>query len=185
MDYFIVPDQLTFRAKNCWSKIRESYSMPPEEMNSLPPEKRESYRKHFQRFDKDGNGQIDPKELLVLMQAVGQNPSKAEVEDMIHEVDTDGTGTIGFEEFLFLMEKYGKEVKIEEQLRKAFKVFDKNGDGLISAKELKEVMMNLGEKMSEDEVIDMIAEADLDGDGVIDYEEFIVMMTQDSKFQVI
>lgn len=168
----------TYSTEILWSKVRESCSAPPEDMFPITREKRETYRYQFQMFDKDGNGQIDNKELMILMQAIGQNPSKAEVEDMIHEVDSDGNGTIDFDEFIFLMEKYGKDVKVEEQLRAAFVVFDKDKDGFISAEELKKVMMNLGEKMSEDEVADMIAEADLDGDGVIDYEEFIAMMSK-------
>ena len=50
------------------------------------------------------------------------------------------------------------------------KVFDKNGDGYISAGELRQVMMTLGEKLSDDEVEEMIREADVDGDGLVNYE---------------
>lgn len=50
------------------------------------------------------------------------------------------------------------------------RVFDKNNDGLISSVELRHVMTNLGEKLSEEEVDDMIKEADLDGDGMVNYE---------------
>lgn len=139
----------------------------------------ENYRKSFKLFDKNGDGEIDVKELTQLMRAIGQNPSSAEVEEMIHEVDNDGTGTIDFDEFIVLMERFGKDPQeTEMQLRAAFKVFDKNKDGFISVRELKEVMMNLGEKMTDDEFEDMIVEADVDGDGQIDYEEFIAMMTK-------
>ena len=55
-------------------------------------------------------------------------------------------------------------------LRDAFKVFDKNGDGFISAAELKCAMTTLGERLTEQEVSDMIEEADVNGDGQIDYE---------------
>lgn len=142
----------------------------------------EQYRKTFKLFDKNGDGEIDVKELIQLMRTIGQNPSTAEAEDMIHEVDLDGTGTIDFEEFIVLMERFGKDPEeTEKNLRAAFTVFDKNKDGFISVKELKDVMMNLGEKMTDDEFDDMIAEADIDGDGQIDYEEFIAMMTQNMK----
>ena len=50
------------------------------------------------------------------------------------------------------------------------RVFDKNNDGLISSTELRHVMTNLGEKLSDEEVDDMIREADLDGDGMVNYE---------------
>lgn len=142
----------------------------------------ENYKKSFKLFDKNGDGEIDVKELTQLMRAIGQNPSTAEAEDMIHEVDIDGTGTIDFEEFIVLMERFGKDPhETEMQLRAAFKVFDKNKDGFISARELRDIMMNLGEKMTDDEVEDMIAEADIDGDGQIDYEEFIAMVTKNME----
>lgn len=55
-------------------------------------------------------------------------------------------------------------------------MFDRDGNGLISAAELRHVMTNLGEKLTEEEVDEMIREADIDGDGHINYEEFVRMM---------
>lgn len=60
-------------------------------------------------------------------------------------------------------------MKILDNCREAFRVFDRNGDGFISAPELRLVMTNLGEKLTDEEVEDMIREADLDGDGVVSY----------------
>jgi len=59
----------------------------------------------------------------------------------------------------------------------AFMVFDKDGNGFISAAELRHVMTNLGEKLTDEEVDEMIREADIDGDGQVNYEEFVTMMT--------
>ena len=58
-----------------------------------------------------------------------------------------------------------------------FSVFDKDGNGYISAAELRHVMTNLGEKLTDEEVDEMIREADIDGDGQVNYEEFVAMMT--------
>jgi calmodulin len=69
-----------------------------------------------------------------------------------------------------------KDTDTEEELVEAFKVFDRDGNGLISAAELRHVMTNLGEKLTDDEVDEMIREADIDGDGHINYEEFVRMM---------
>lgn len=63
-----------------------------------------------------------------------------------------------------------KDTDSEEEIKEAFKVFDKDGNGYISAAELRHVMTNLGEKLSENEVDEMIREADVDGDGQINYE---------------
>lgn len=64
----------------------------------------------------------------------------------------------------------------EEEIREAFKVFDKDGNGFISAAELRHVMTNLGEKLTDEEVDEMIREADVDGDGQVNYDEFVKMM---------
>ena len=83
---------------------------------------------------------------------MGQKPTEMEVKDMIGEADADGNGTIEFPEFLALMEKWGclsggfnfwefsfAESMSEEELKEAFEVYDKDGNGQISALELKQV----------------------------------------------
>jgi calmodulin len=64
----------------------------------------------------------------------------------------------------------------EDEMREAFKVFDSDGDGMISSDELRQIMANLGEKLTTEEVEEMVREADIDGDGEINYEEFVKMM---------
>ncbi|XP_075747472.1 neo-calmodulin-like isoform X2 [Rhipicephalus microplus] len=86
--------------------------------------------------------------------------------------------TIDFPEFLTIMAK--EEVRsndVDEEIREAFKVFDRNGDGFVSAAELRHVMTTMGEKLTHEEVDEMIREADQDGDGRINYEEFVNMVT--------
>merc|ERR1719493_651802 len=75
-----------------------------------------------------------------------------------------------------------KDTDTEEELIEAFRVFDKDGNGFISAAGLRHVMTNLGEKLTDEEVDEMIREADIDGDGQVNYEEFVTMMT--SKLQL-
>ena len=82
----------------------------------------------------------------------------------------EGNGTIDFPEFLTMMARKMKETDSEEEIREAFRVFDKDGNGFISAAELRHVMTNLGEKLTDEEVDEMIREADIDGDGQVNYE---------------
>merc|ERR1711924_557064 len=104
------------------------------------------------------------------------------LQDMINEVDADGNGTIDFPEFCTLMARKMKDTDTEEELIEAFRVFDKDGNGFISAAELRHIMTNLGEKLTDEEGDEMIREADIDGDGQINYEEFVkVMMAKGAR----
>ncbi|CAH0563823.1 unnamed protein product [Brassicogethes aeneus] len=135
------------------------------------------FKEAFMLFDKDEDGQITMAELGVVMRSLGQRPTETELRDMLNEVDQDGNGTIEFNEFLQMMSKKMKDADGEEELKEAFRVFDKNNDGLISSIELRHVMTSLGERLTEEEVDDMIKEADLDGDGQVNYEEFVSILT--------
>ncbi|XP_078612782.1 uncharacterized protein LOC144882674 [Branchiostoma floridae x Branchiostoma japonicum] len=149
--------------------------------DQLTEEQISEFREAFELFDKDGNGSIDAGELGTVMKSLGQKPTETELQDMINEVDTDGDGTIDFTEFLTMMTQKMKDMHKEDELRDSFKVFDKDGNGVISAEELRQVMTNLGEKLTDEEVDEMIREADLDGDGQVNFEEFVRMMNDKSK----
>ena len=110
------------------------------------------------------------------MKSLGQHPTDAELDDMIRMVDVDGNGTIDFPEFITMMAKKSKDGNSEEEILDAFKVFDTDGNGFISAAELKHIMFNLGENMTDEEIDEMIRQADIDGDGQINYEEFVKMI---------
>ncbi|KAJ7489346.1 calmodulin 1 [Mycena latifolia] len=135
------------------------------------------FKEAFSLFDKDGDGTITTLELGTVMRSLGQNPTEGELQDMINEVDADGNGTIDFNEFLAMMAKKFQDTDSEEEIRQAFAVFDKDGNGTISVSELQQVMRSLGEKLTDREVEEMIREADTDGDGEINYDEFLKMMT--------
>ena len=107
---------------------------------------------------------------LQVMRTHGFNPTEEDLKDMIRNVDTNSNGAIDFNEFIDMMVKRGSNV--EEDVAHAFKVFDRDGDGLITAEELRLTMNNLGEPITEEEVKAMIAEADIDGDGKINFAEF-------------
>ena len=64
----------------------------------------------------------------------------------------------------------------EYQYKKAYKIFDKKKDGVICCAELKHIMTNLGEGLSDNEIQEMMNEADLNRDGLLDYEEFLNIM---------
>eukprot|EP00929_Paragymnodinium_shiwhaense_P091249 TRINITY_DN5126_c0_g1_i1.p1 TRINITY_DN5126_c0_g1~~TRINITY_DN5126_c0_g1_i1.p1 ORF type:complete len:961 (+),score=239.83 TRINITY_DN5126_c0_g1_i1:79-2883(+) len=126
-----------------------------------------------------GEGTVTTKDLGTIMRSLGQNPTEAELRDMVNEVDADGNGTVDFPEFLSLMARKMKDTDSEEELVEAFKVFDRDGSGFIDVAEIRHVMSNLGERITDEELDEMTREADVDGNGRIDYEEFVKMMMCD------
>lgn len=146
--------------------------------DSLTDEQVAEFREAFSLFDKNGDGQITTQELGAVMRSLAQNPSESELLDMINEVDADNNGSIDFPEFLAMMARKMKDTDSEEEIKEAFKVFDRDNNGYISAAELRHVMTSIGEKLTDDEVDEMIREADGDGDGRINYQEFVQLMLQ-------
>ncbi|KAK2105488.1 calmodulin-like 3 [Saguinus oedipus] len=144
--------------------------------DQLTEEQITEFKEAFSLFDKDGDGCITTRELGTVMRSLGQNPTEAELQDMMREIDQDGNGTVDFPEFLGMMARKMRDTDSEEEIREAFRVFDKDGDGFVSASELRHIMTRLGEKLSDEEVEEMIRAADTDGDGQVNYEEFVRML---------
>ncbi|XP_042207366.1 calmodulin-A-like [Homarus americanus] len=136
------------------------------------------FREAFRLFDKDGDGTITKDELGLFMRNLGQFTTEEELDVILDEIDIDGDGTFSFNEFVEIVcnmsgggERPGEDE--EKELRDAFKIFDKHGRGYICASDLRAVLQCLGEDLSEEEIEDMIREVDIDGDGRIDFEEFV------------
>ena len=127
-------------------------------------------------------GTIDAKELKVAMRALGFEPKKEEIKKMISDIDKDGSGTIDFNEFLEMMTAKMGEKDSKEEILKAFRLFDDDETGKISFKNLKRVAKELGENMTDEELQEMIDEADRDGDGEINEEEFMRIMKKTSLY---
>merc|ERR1712098_730207 len=123
------------------------------------------------------DGSVDSSQVSSIMRAIGQNPSDAEIQDLVNQVDKDGTGSIDFPEFLMMMSLKADAENAEDEIREAFQVFDGDGNGFINRQELAVVMGNMGESLTPAEIQGMIDEADVDGDGLINYEEFYNMMS--------
>lgn len=146
-------------------------------MEGLSTSQLAEFREAFYLFDKDGNGEISIAELGRVMRALGRNPTQLQLQEMINEIDSNASGTVEFPEFCKLMSKQLEtEDVVEDDLVKAFKVFDKDGNGFIDSRELKDIMKGLGEVMTDKDIEVMISEADIDGDGKLNYQEFAKQM---------
>uniref|UniRef100_A0ACD5WL22 Uncharacterized protein n=1 Tax=Avena sativa TaxID=4498 RepID=A0ACD5WL22_AVESA len=137
----------------------------------------EDMERVFRKFDANGDGRISRPELATLFQSVGHAATDDELSRMMAEADADGDGFISLDEFAALNASVsGDDDAVEEDLRHAFKVFDADGSGAISAAELVRVLHGLGEKDTVSQCRRMIEGVDKNGDGLINFEEFRGMM---------
>ena len=107
---------------------------------------------------------------------MGQNPSEEELNGIVMEIDIDGSGTIDFDEFVALMKDKALEVDVDSDIREAFRMFDRNKDGYIDMSELSKMFALVGGLFTRDEMEEFMTEADKDGNGKIDYEEFLKIL---------
>ncbi|KAL9339683.1 hypothetical protein Peur_068698 [Populus x canadensis] len=146
----------------------------------------------FATFDKNGDGFITKQELRESFKNIRIFMTEKEVEEMVVKIDSNGDGLIDFEEFCILCkvvgiqdqggddEKEGQGDGGEGDLKEAFDVFDRDKDGLISVEELGLVLCSLGLKEGGrvEDCKEMIRKADMDGDGMVNFDEFKRMMTR-------
>jgi len=148
----------------------------------LAAEQVEEVREAFSLFDVDSSGAISYKELRACMKALAIKVDKDELKKMILEVDADQSGEIEFPEFLQMMTGKMQSGDSKEETMKVYKMFDTSGNGKITFNELKRVAKELGENMTDEELQEMIDEADRDGDGEINEEEFLRIMKKTSLY---
>uniref|UniRef100_A0A646QI96 Calglandulin n=1 Tax=Hemiscolopendra marginata TaxID=943146 RepID=A0A646QI96_9MYRI len=139
-------------------------------------------KKAFDMFDKDKKGFIHTSMVATILRSMGQTFEERDLKDLIDEIDSDGSGELEFEEFLTLAARFVTEEDAEamqEELREAFRLYDKEGNGYINVSDLREILRALDDSLKEDELDEMIAEIDTDGSGTVDFDEFMEMMTGD------
>ena len=134
----------------------------------------------FNIFDIESKGSIETYSLVLLMNALKQYPSKEEIEQILKEVEIYNDGQIYFNQFLKIMAKRLKNIKDDEDkyLKSLFDELDRNKNGLISIKEIRNIVSHSkeNENITDKEIEFIMKEADTDGDGLISFEEFMMIM---------
>ncbi|XP_036332207.1 troponin C-like, partial [Rhagoletis pomonella] len=137
-------------------------------------------RNAFNAFDAEKNGYINTAMVGTILSMLGHQLDDAMLAEIIAEVDEDGSGQIEFEEFTTLAARFLVEEDAEAmqaELKEAFRLYDKEGNGYITTGVLREILRELDDKLTNDDLDMMIEEIDSDGSGTVDFDEFMEVMT--------
>eukprot|EP00753_Platysulcus_tardus_P022674 PLAT9881.2.p1 GENE.PLAT9881.2~~PLAT9881.2.p1 ORF type:complete len:184 (+),score=96.49 PLAT9881.2:53-604(+) len=159
----------------------------------LTEEQKQEIREAFDLFDTDGSGTIDARDLKVALRALGFEPKKGEIKKLINGISSgssggggaaggraaaaaDSSGQLDFNDFLEVLTTKMSEKDSREEIQKAFRLFDMDTTGKITFENLKKIAIDLGENMTDEELQEMIDEADRDADGEVSEDEFLRIM---------
>ncbi|XP_004437764.1 PREDICTED: calcium-binding protein 4 [Ceratotherium simum simum] len=148
----------------------------------LGPEELDELQAAFEEFDTDHDGYIGYRELGACMRTLGYMPTEMELIEVSQHVKMRMGGRVDFEEFVEMM---GPKLREEtahmlgvRELRIAFREFDRDRDGRITVAELRQAAPALlGEPLLGPELDEMLRDVDLNGDGTVDFDEFVMMLS--------
>ena len=147
----------------------------------ITDQQKQEIREAFDLFDSDGTGLIDVKELPVAVRALGFEPKKEDISNMISK---SSKSAIDYDEFQSLMSPLILGRDADQEILKAFRLFDDDESGSITLKDLQRVTRELGENLTDEELQEMIDVADCDGDGQIDKLEFLKIMKRTNLYKI-
>ncbi len=148
----------------------------------LTEQQKRDIKNAFTLFDCDGRGKLKTKELKVAMRALGFEPKREEVRKILVDMGKEGSEFLTYDDFVSIMSRKYTEKDVMEEIRKAFQLFDDDNTGFITLANLKKVAEKLGEKFKDEDLQEMIDEADKDGDGAISLEEFAFVMQKTNLY---
>ncbi|TNN50484.1 Calcium-binding protein 4 [Liparis tanakae] len=136
----------------------------------------------FKEFDYDQDGYLNYKDVAECMRTMGYMPTEMELLEIVQQIKMRMGGLMDFEDFTELMgpRMMGETADMLglKELQSAFAQFDLDKDGKINQDEMKEAIKSmLGEKLKKGELEEIIKELDINADGSVDFEEFVMMLS--------
>jgi len=151
-----------------------------EEFPDIDPDQLQVLKRAFDSFDQEKRGAVSTDIVSTIMKMMGHHVNRQILDQVIEEVDEDKSGELEFNEFVVLAQRFMNEEDEEEmkkELKEAFRLYDKNGEGFIPTGVLREILSELDNNLSSEDLDGIIEEVDADGSGTVDFDEFMEMMT--------
>ncbi|XP_064543272.1 neo-calmodulin [Drosophila montana] len=133
-------------------------------------------RRVFDKYDEDRNGSIEARDLNLIMRDVGYEPTEADLNEFIDAADVGDQRCLDYKEFLQVMAPKLRDIESDENLRKAFEVFDRKGVGYFDALDVRTVMASMGEVISETDSSLLINEMDTHNEHRVELSAFLDYM---------
>ena len=152
------------------------------EKRTLTPQQLQEAKDAFDLFNTTGNNAIEQKELKIALMTLGFETTKEELRTVLSELDSSNSSTIDFKDFIQIVETLLAKRDTVAELTEAFKLFDIDHTGRITAKNIMDVVSSMDEQLTDPEIHEIIAEADKRGEGDITLEEFIDLIKDNAIF---
>ncbi|CAD6234417.1 GSCOCG00001910001-RA-CDS [Cotesia congregata] len=139
-------------------------------------------KRAFSMFDSTKSGKIDKEKVRTILNTLGHTFDDQELELLLKQEDVDGNGVLNFDSFYRVATHFQEDdddEALQKELKEAFRLYDKEGNGYIPTSSLREILAALDDQITPDQMDGMIGEIDTDGSGTIDFDEFMEMMTGD------
>lgn len=149
------------------------------ESTGLDSDQIDALKKGFEGFDTEGGGTISGTNMQMILKSMDVKVDKAEIENAAAEVDEEGTGKFTLTQFATVAARFMSEDDVEqmrEELKEAFRIYDREGQGFITTEVLKEILREIDSTLTEGDLDNIIEEVDDDASGTLDFDEFQAMM---------
>jgi len=154
-----------------WDEIAENTGLDHEQIDSL--------KKGFEGFDKEGSGTINQTTMQMILKSMSVECNKTDMDNYAGDVDEEESGKFTFVQFCSVAAKFmveDDEEQMKEELKEAFRIYDKECQGFITNDVLKDILREIDSTLTEEDLDHIVEEVDEDGSGTMDFDEFQEMM---------
>lgn len=151
-------------------------------MDKISSDQLEALKRTFGMFDTNNAGFVPSSKITGILTTLEIKFEEDDVKKKIEAANLAKEGEVTFDNFLNILSNYmadddEEDEAMYEELKEAFRLYDREGNGYITTGTLKDILRELDNKLTEEDLDGIIEEVDEDGSGTVDFDEFMEMMT--------